>query len=150
MQAKDISDKDVLEFLSKHQGKWSTWGKGYGMPTVQDAMPEGTPEKVQLAKMKSLQKRGFIGGCMCGCRGDFEITDLGLAYIGKTRTIPYNGYGHIEGSIVTGLEGQINLLRKFGYELELDSVNHSVDSENPNLMNVKAIMRVKRISSAKD
>jgi hypothetical protein len=142
MQAKDIPDKPVLEFLAKHQGKWATWGKGYSMPTVKDAMPEGTPDKLQLAKMKSLQKRGFIGGCMCGCRGDFEITDLGLAYVGLTRTTPYNGYGHKEGSIVTGLEGQIKLLEKFGYRMELASVTHKPDPENNNMMNVTAIMNI--------
>jgi hypothetical protein len=97
MKASDISDRDVLEFLAGHQGHWSTWGVGYSiMPTVQDAMPLGTPEKVQLAKMRQLHKRGFVGGCTCGCRGDWEITDKGLAFIGRERTVRYNGYGEVE------------------------------------------------------
>jgi hypothetical protein len=70
MQAKDIPEQPILDFL-KAQGKWCTWGKGYSMPTVQDAMPAGTPAKVQLAKMRSLIKRGIVEGCPCGCRGDF-------------------------------------------------------------------------------
>lgn len=92
MQCKDISDEDVLRFLAQHQGKWSTWGAGHGMPTVADAMPAGTPPKLQLAKMRQIMRRGFSGGCDCGCRGDFEITDAGLAHIGVARTVPYNGY----------------------------------------------------------
>lgn len=102
MKASDISDVAVLKFLARHQGEWATWGKGYSMPTVQDAMPEGTPEKLQLAKMRRLYSRGFIGGCFCGCRGDFEITDLGLEFINEKRSAPYSGYGHKSGSMKSG------------------------------------------------
>ena len=82
MKCKDIPDEPILRFLAQHQGKWATHGKGYSMPTVQDAMPPGTPCKLQLAKMRQLHKRGLAGGCPCGCRGDWEITDKGLALIG--------------------------------------------------------------------
>ncbi|TXH42623.1 MAG: hypothetical protein E6Q97_35505 [Desulfurellales bacterium] len=91
-QCKDIDTAMVLRFLAQHQGHWSTWGIGYSMPTVADAMPPGTPPKLQLAKMRQIMRRGFSGGCDCGCRGDFEITDAGLAFIGELRTKPYNGY----------------------------------------------------------
>jgi len=80
-QVKDISTIDILKFLQKHDGKWCTWGKGYSMPTVADAMPEGTPEKLQLAKMKNLIEKELVIGCDCGCRGDFEITLEGIEYI---------------------------------------------------------------------
>ena len=93
MKTATISDIDVLRFLARHQGRWATWGEGHGMPTVRDAMPKGTPEKLQLAKMRRLHKRGLVGGCTCGCRGDWEITDLGLEFIGEKRTTPYSGYG---------------------------------------------------------
>lgn len=91
-KASDIPDVTVLMFLDQHQGRWSTHGRGDSMPTVQDAMPPRTPDKLQLAKMRQLHKRGFVGGCTCGCRGDWEITDAGLAFIGRERTQPYNGY----------------------------------------------------------
>lgn len=107
VQAKDIDTDAILRFLAGHQGIWATWGKGYSMPTVQDAMPEGTPAKVQLAKMRALHRQGFVGGCACGCRGDWEITDLGLARIGHPRTKPYNGYGERAGSVRTGRAGAI-------------------------------------------
>lgn len=87
-----VSDRAVLEFLAQHQGRWITWGVGYSIPTVRDAMPKGTPVKLQLAKMRRLMGRGMVGGCDCGCRGDYEVTDRGLAYIGQPRTAAYTGY----------------------------------------------------------
>lgn len=107
MQAKDISDKAVLQFLAERQGRWTSLWMGHfkgrenemhmGHPigVVEDvffAFPEGTPEKVVRAKLKQLHRRGFIGGCTCGCRGDFEITDKGLEFLGSLRTKPYTGY----------------------------------------------------------
>lgn len=98
MKSGDIPDKDVLEYLAKYQGRWTCLWNGYfkekdpSVPDVYYSMPEGTPSKVALAKMKSLYKRGLIGGCPCGCRGDFEITDKGLERIGQTRTAEYTGY----------------------------------------------------------
>lgn len=78
MKCADISTEAILQFLAKHQGEWCTWGEGYSMTTIRDAMPPGTPEKLQLAKMKILIKKGLVSGCDCGCRGDYEITDKGL------------------------------------------------------------------------
>lgn len=98
MQAKDISDKDILEYLSQYQGEWVCLWYGHfkekdpDMKDVYYAMPEGTPPKVALAKMKALIRRKLIGGCACGCRGDFEITDKGLAYVNKDRLKKYTGY----------------------------------------------------------
>lgn len=76
LQCKDIPTLPILEFLSK-QTRWTTWGKGYSMPTVQNAMPEGTPPKLQLAKMRQLINAGLVDGCDCGCRGDFELLEKG-------------------------------------------------------------------------
>ena len=41
-------------------------------------MPPKTPEKLVRAKMGGLIRRGLVGGCDCGCRGDFFITQKGL------------------------------------------------------------------------
>lgn len=84
MKCSDLSDVSILEFLAKHQGRWSTWGAWAGnMPTVADAMPPETPEKLQRAKMNQLMKRGLVRGCSCGCRGDYEneITPKGLTFL---------------------------------------------------------------------
>lgn len=93
IQAKSLSDEVILRELAKHQGTWSTWGeKEYSMPNIQVRTYPDVPCKVFLAKMKSIIKRGLSGGCDCGCRGDYEITDKGLELIGEKRTKPYSGY----------------------------------------------------------
>ncbi len=84
MKAADVPERPVLEFLEKHEGL-CTWGEGYSMPTVADAMPPGTPPKVQLAKMAALMRRGLVTGCDCGCRGDFELSAKGLQELHKPK-----------------------------------------------------------------
>lgn len=83
MQAKDIPELPVLQFLAKlPPNRSATWyGNAEFMPetSVIAAMPSGTPEKVALAKMRALIKRGFVDGCGCGCRGDFVITEKARA-----------------------------------------------------------------------
>lgn len=80
MQCKDIPDAPLLAWLCR-QTRPATWfclpKDMRHMPDVSDAMPTGVPPKLALAKMKNLIKRGFVSGCGCGCRGDFEITELG-------------------------------------------------------------------------
>lgn len=80
MQAKDISTKPILEYLSAQTGSASIW-KFNNHPSVVDAIPEGTPPKVLKAKMASIIKKGLVGGCACGCHGDFEITDKGKEFL---------------------------------------------------------------------
>ena len=59
---------------------------------LEEVLPREIPYKLRLAKMRGLIKRGLSGGCDCGCRGDFEITDKGLALIGEQRIFDYTGY----------------------------------------------------------
>lgn len=94
MQCKDIPDELILKFLSEYQGQWTClwYGKLEGVVDLYYAFPTGTPEKLIRSKMKKLHKKGLVGGCPCGCRGDFEITDKGLAFIGAKRTAKYSGY----------------------------------------------------------
>lgn len=87
MQCKDIPDEPILAFLAEntHEFKWATHLKGFGlMPSVANAMPEGTPEKLRRAKMGQLIKRGLVDGCTCGCRGDFYITEKGKSTLKTT------------------------------------------------------------------
>lgn len=86
LQTKDISDIPILDYLAKHQGKWSMeWDvKAATFPELND--------KLWRSKVSSMIKRGLSGGCGCGCRGDLEITDKGLAVIGAERTATYSGY----------------------------------------------------------
>lgn len=77
MQCKDIPDQPILEMLARNPKKHHNWYSEE--QDVCAAMPPGTPSKLALAKMKMLIRRGVIDGCACGCRGDFIITEKGLA-----------------------------------------------------------------------
>lgn len=82
LQTKDIPTEPVLEFLAGLRGAPAAWWKSEGIPTVASVFP-GIPEKLLLAKMRSLLKRQFVEGCACGCRGDFVITEKGREFLGE-------------------------------------------------------------------
>ena len=88
MQCNDIPDEPILQFLAEHGGIGCTvWRQDDGTPyerSALKAMPDNTPQKLAKAKMGQLIKRGLVDGCMCGCRGDFELTDKGQASIQKS------------------------------------------------------------------
>lgn len=84
LQCKDIPDRPILELLAKnptqcHNWCWNEWN-------VVEAMPPGIPPKLALAKMRMMIRRGVVDGCPCGCRGDFVITEKGLAKISSQNT----------------------------------------------------------------
>lgn len=92
MKTSDIPERPILEFLAKHQGEWCNWFSlasvgldGYSRSVI-SAMPKGVPDKLALSKMKALVRKGLVNGCTCGCRGDFEITDAGLAEVSAPHT----------------------------------------------------------------
>lgn len=106
-QINAIPDALILNFLADRQGEWTSLWMGYfkgreneihlGKPIgiVEDvyfAFPENTKEKIIRLKLKDLWKRNLIGGCPCGCRGDFEIRDEGLTLINRLRIKSYTGY----------------------------------------------------------
>lgn len=78
MQCKDIPELPILEFLAKfprfHTANW--FGDNFE-ESVTHAMPKGINDKLALAKMRQMIKKGLVDGCGCGCRGDFEITEKG-------------------------------------------------------------------------
>lgn len=81
LQAKDLVDYVVLariDEIKKTQGRHSTWH--LDLPnSIATALPQinHANKRVLLAKLKSLHKRGFIGGCACGCSGSFYLTPQG-------------------------------------------------------------------------
>lgn len=76
-QCKDIPTEPIIEFVRKHGGIGCNWFGNQYERSVTHAMPEGTPPKLALAKMRQLIKRGLVTGCTCGCRGDFELKERG-------------------------------------------------------------------------
>ncbi len=122
MQAKDIRDVDFLLAVGRVQHEkwrkmgtrhipWANWGydlpadataediardrEVYG-PFVRDAFP-GVPEKVLRAKGQRLIDRDLMTGCMCGCRGDMELTRDGLEFLMR------HGHGHGPALLPDGL-----------------------------------------------
>ena len=80
-KCKDIPDKPIMEFLLRHKGQWCNW-YFEDERDVRIAMPKNlASEKLILAKMRQLIKRGLVYGCTCGCRGDFEITQKGEEWL---------------------------------------------------------------------
>lgn len=95
MQAKDISDEAMVEGVRAcvearcdypMDAGWHGGRPGYSYDPDRPArghwanlwdlarlFPDA-PEKVVLAKLRKLIKRGLITGCTCGCRGDFELS----------------------------------------------------------------------------
>jgi hypothetical protein len=99
MKTSDIPDEPILKLLAEHQGYWTFWGDDNRLSWPSESMIytisfpiENVPRKLIHSKWKSLIRRGLIGGCDCGCRGDFEITDKGLESLGQKRIRRYNGY----------------------------------------------------------
>ncbi len=82
MQCKNISDRPILEMLSRNPKQWHNWYFGNEFD-VTKAMPPETPAKLRLAKMRVMMARGVVEGCPCGCRGDFVITEKGKAELLK-------------------------------------------------------------------
>lgn len=81
-QCKDIPDEMFIEAVRKTNGgtygyedrawrmRWDveeTFKRLFGGET-----PPGFA-KVMMAKFYKLEKRGILGGCSCGCRGDYHI-----------------------------------------------------------------------------
>jgi hypothetical protein len=80
MQCKDIPDRPILQLLAKNPGVWHNWYFDNDK-NVRTAMPVDVPGKLVIGKMRMLMRRGLVDGCDCGCRGDFEITPKGIAYL---------------------------------------------------------------------
>lgn len=80
MMLKNINTDDVLVWMTKSPRVWQVWFAGFEN-SVLNAMPEGTSERRARAVMKILDKQGYITGCHCGCRGDYELTDKGEQYV---------------------------------------------------------------------
>lgn len=70
MKCADLPDDDVLNVIAH-----STRPLGATIGEVFDGFP-AYPQKVVRAKLSKLLRRGVIKGCVCGCRGDFTVTQL--------------------------------------------------------------------------
>lgn len=96
-QCKDIPNEEFLnaveEIIAYRQSTWALRqevtavlaGHPYLVPPkggwpaglhVQVDYDQLIPQKLIIAKARKLIRRGLLTGCYCGCRGDFELTNL--------------------------------------------------------------------------
>lgn len=76
LQAKNLKRDRVLKAIAEvnNSGRWANTSDLYRR------FPE-FPEKVVLAKLSKLVRRGFIDGCACGCSGGFTILPKAMAWV---------------------------------------------------------------------
>lgn len=81
-QAKDIPTELILRIINELGARFlercnrpprydCAWATIWDIEASIDTMPK----KVVLAKLRKLMKAGYITGCDCGCRGDYELLD---------------------------------------------------------------------------
>jgi hypothetical protein len=77
IQAKDVDTDALLRLVAPASidERWTMFS------WLVDNLP-AVPPKVLRAKLAKLIKQGLLDGCVCGCRGDFELTPAGAARIG--------------------------------------------------------------------
>lgn len=88
-QAKDIDDSFFLQMLDfasnlpvgvRYDRPWDFRPHWVFIFDIERLLPM-FPTRVILSKAKALIRRGLIKGCVCGCRGDFELTDKGKEFL---------------------------------------------------------------------
>jgi hypothetical protein len=80
----------ILEFLHDRKIRglgWAVWYRGFENSIP---IPEGTPEKIIIKKMKQMIRKGLVAGCGCGCRGDYEISEDGIKKLFELSDAFYN------------------------------------------------------------
>lgn len=90
MQAKDLPIAPILSSV------WNrTLGIGQNISYIAALFPS-VPEKVVRAKLRQLMRRGYIDGCLCGCRGDITI-------VGEPEAMSYRCDGPVDFSVFSRL-----------------------------------------------
>lgn len=74
----DIAVIQAVEDLNNEHDCWTFTGY------VAERFPDA-PFKIVAAKLKRLLALGFVTGCPCGCRGDWEVTSKVASSQGSRR-----------------------------------------------------------------
>jgi hypothetical protein len=76
MQCKDIPDETFLDAVSRTPGTSSAnWRNRWEVHVTLELALGMIPENLLLAKARKLIAAGKMGGCTCGCRGDWHPAD---------------------------------------------------------------------------
>lgn len=87
MKISDIPVEPILRFLAERPDVWHNNCFDDALD-VHQAMPPDTPENLVHAAMNKLIGKGLVDGCTCGCRGDYEITQQGIAFLAAAGPTP--------------------------------------------------------------
>lgn len=80
LQCKHIPDAPILQFLASGEREWKTHLDGGDKDWCIPFDPS-FPNRLRIAKMTQLMRRGLVDGCNCGCRGDWQLTDKGREWV---------------------------------------------------------------------
>jgi hypothetical protein len=76
MQCKDIPDDVFMSAVQAARANSAGWRSRWDVhETLNEAMDIDVPEKLLMAKARKLEAREILGGCTCGCRGDWHPAD---------------------------------------------------------------------------
>jgi hypothetical protein len=79
-QAKHLDTAKILEFVRDVKMPETDWTCIWH---IQEQLFPEIPPKVVTAKMKALVRNKLVDGCVCGCRGDFELLKAGYRFLRK-------------------------------------------------------------------
>lgn len=76
MQCKDIPDSVFLDAVRRTPGNPSVnWRTRWDVQVALETAIGNVPENLFLAKVRRLITKGVMGGCDCGCRGDYHLPE---------------------------------------------------------------------------
>lgn len=75
MQCKDIPDAVFLDAVRRTPGTEVGWRNRWEVHATLEEAIGWIPENLLLAKARKLVATGKLGGCDCGCRGDWHPPD---------------------------------------------------------------------------
>lgn len=76
MQCKDIPDEAFLNAVRRSPGTSAmNWRNRWEVHAELELALGVIPENLLLAKARKLIAAGKMGGCPCGCRGDFHLPE---------------------------------------------------------------------------
>jgi len=86
IQCKHLETFDILLFV--YVRCRDIWGNNCFLDErdIKLHLFQGIPDNLFYAKMYKLIHRGYLDGCWCGCRGDYEITNKGIDFLRKDET----------------------------------------------------------------
>lgn len=81
MQCKDIPDDVFLGAVRRSPGtSTQNWRNRWEVHVTLEEAVGWIPENLLLAKARKLIAAGKLGGCPCGCRGDWHLPEECNAY----------------------------------------------------------------------